>query len=34
MPSASNHALQRRFMPQLPQILGWIEQGARLLEVR
>lgn len=32
--NASNRALQRWFMPQLPQILEWIEQGVRVLEIR
>jgi hypothetical protein len=26
--------LQLWFMPQLPQILAWIEQGVRVLEIR
>jgi predicted nuclease of predicted toxin-antitoxin system len=32
--NTSNHALQLWFMPQLPQILAWIEQGVRVLEIR
>jgi predicted nuclease of predicted toxin-antitoxin system len=32
--NTSNHALQQWFLPQLPQIIAWIEQGARVLEIR
>ena len=32
--NTSNHALRLWFMPQLPQILAWIEQGVRVLEIR
>jgi predicted nuclease of predicted toxin-antitoxin system len=32
--NVSNRALRRWFMPQLPQVLAWIEQGVRVLEVR
>ena len=32
--NTSNHTLQLWLMPQLPQIIDWIEQGVRLLEVR
>ena len=32
--NASNRALHQWFLPQLPQILAWIEQGVRLLEIR
>ncbi len=32
--NTSNHALQLWFMPQLPQVLAWIEQGVRVLEIR
>lgn len=32
--NVSNHALRLCFMPQLPQILAWIEQGVRVLEIR
>jgi predicted nuclease of predicted toxin-antitoxin system len=32
--NASNRALQKWFMPQLPQIIEWIEQGVRVLEIR
>lgn len=32
--NSSNQALQRWFVPQLPQIITWIEQGARVLEIR
>lgn len=32
--NVSNHALRQWFLPQLPQIIDWIEQGARLLEIR
>ncbi len=32
--NASNQALQKWFVPQLPQIIEWIKQGARVLEIR
>ena len=32
--NATNRILQQWFMPQLPQILDWIEQGVRVLEIR
>ena len=32
--NTSNQALRLWFMPQLPQILTWIEQGVRVLEIR
>lgn len=32
--NASNRALRLRFVPQLPQIIAWIEQGHRLIQVR
>ncbi len=32
--NTSNHALRLWLMPQLPLIIGWIEQGVRVLEVR
>jgi predicted nuclease of predicted toxin-antitoxin system len=32
--NTSNHALRLWFMSQLPQILAWIEQGVRVLEIR
>jgi predicted nuclease of predicted toxin-antitoxin system len=32
--NTSNHDLRRWFMLQLPQILVWIEQGVRVLEIR
>lgn len=32
--NASNRALRQWFLPQLPQILEWIEQGVRVLEIR
>lgn len=32
--NASNRALLRWFAPQLPQILAWLEQGQRLIQVR
>jgi predicted nuclease of predicted toxin-antitoxin system len=32
--NTSNHALQLWLMPQLPQILAWMEQGVRVLEIR
>ena len=32
--NATNQALQQWFMPQLPQIIEWIEQGVRVLEIR
>jgi predicted nuclease of predicted toxin-antitoxin system len=32
--NASNHALEQWFLPQLPQIIEWIEQGVRVLEIR
>ena len=32
--NVSNRALRQWFMPQLPQIITWIEQGVRILEIR
>ncbi|MCU0788283.1 MAG: DUF5615 family PIN-like protein [Verrucomicrobia bacterium] len=32
--NTSNDALRHWFMPQLPQICAWIEQGVRMLEIR
>lgn len=32
--NASNRALEQWFLPQLPQIIEWIEQGVRVLEIR
>jgi predicted nuclease of predicted toxin-antitoxin system len=32
--NASNRALREWFLPQLPQIIEWIEQGVRVLEIR
>jgi predicted nuclease of predicted toxin-antitoxin system len=32
--NASNQALRLWFMPQLPQIIAWIEQGTRVVEIR
>jgi predicted nuclease of predicted toxin-antitoxin system len=32
--NASNRSLREWFMPQLPQLLEWIEQGSRILEIR
>jgi predicted nuclease of predicted toxin-antitoxin system len=32
--NASNRALRQWFLPQLPQILEWIDQGVRVLEIR
>jgi predicted nuclease of predicted toxin-antitoxin system len=32
--NASNRALRLWFGPQLPQIITWIEQGHRLIQVR
>lgn len=32
--NASNRALRLWFAPQLPQIVTWIEEGHRLIEVR
>ena len=32
--NSSNRALRQWFLPQLPQVLAWIEQGVRVLEVR
>jgi predicted nuclease of predicted toxin-antitoxin system len=32
--NATNRVLQQWFMPQLPQVLAWIEQGVRVLEIR
>ena len=32
--NVSNRALRQWFLPQLPQILEWIEQGVRVLEIR
>ena len=32
--NSSNQALRRWFMPQLPQLITWIEEGVRVLEIR
>jgi predicted nuclease of predicted toxin-antitoxin system len=32
--NVSNRALRQWLLPQLPQILTWIEQGVRVLEIR
>ncbi len=32
--NVSNRALSQWFLPQLPQIIKWIEQGVRVLEIR
>ena len=32
--NASNRALQGWFLPQLPQIIAWIEEGVRVAEIR
>jgi predicted nuclease of predicted toxin-antitoxin system len=32
--NSSNRALRQWFMPQLPQIIAWIEEGVRVLEIR
>ena len=32
--NASNRALRQWFLPRLPQIVAWIEQGARVVEIR
>ncbi len=32
--NVSNQALRQWFMPQLPHVLDWIEQGVRVLEIR
>ena len=32
--NATNQVLREWFMPQLPQILAWIQEGVRVLEVR
>lgn len=32
--NVSHRALREWFVPQLPQILAWIEQGVRVLEIR
>jgi predicted nuclease of predicted toxin-antitoxin system len=32
--NVTNHILRQWLLPQLPQILSWIEQGARILEIR
>jgi predicted nuclease of predicted toxin-antitoxin system len=32
--NVSNRALQHWFMPQLPQIIAWIEQGVPVVEIR
>lgn len=32
--NVSNRALRQWLLPQLPQILAWIEQGVRVLEIR
>jgi predicted nuclease of predicted toxin-antitoxin system len=32
--NTSNRAMRQWLIPQLPQIITWIEQGARVLEIR
>jgi len=32
--NVSNRALRQWFLPQLPQIITWIEQGTRVVEIR
>ncbi len=32
--NTSNRALRQWFMSQIPQIVTWIDQGARVLEIR
>jgi predicted nuclease of predicted toxin-antitoxin system len=32
--NSTNQVLRQWFMPRLPQILDWIEQGVRVLEIR
>lgn len=32
--NTSNQALRQWFLPQLPQIIEWIEQGVRVQEIR
>ena len=32
--NVSNRVLRQWFLPQLPQIIEWIEQGVRVLEIR
>lgn len=32
--NATNQVLRRWLMPQLPQILAWIGEGVRVLEIR
>lgn len=32
--NCTNTAPRQWFMPRLPQILDWIEQGVRVLEIR
>jgi len=32
--NVSNRELRQRFMPQLPHIVIWIDQGVRVVEVR
>ena len=32
--NVSNRALRSWFMPQLPQVIAWIEQGTRVVEIR
>lgn len=32
--NVSNRALRQWFLPQLPQIIIWIEQGIRVVEIR
>lgn len=32
--NATNQVLREWFMPQLPQIIAWIKQGVRVLEIR
>lgn len=34
MGNVSNCALQQMFMPQLPQIVAWIKEGVRVIEIR
>lgn len=32
--NVSNLALRQWFMPQLPQVIAWIEHGVRVVEIR
>lgn len=32
--NVSNRALHQWLMPQLPQVMAWIEQGVRVVEIR